>query len=486
MKILFVIPKSKTMFGDDSGTKSLPGHPHVGIASLVAFLKKNYPANEIKIFDEQAYDFSELKKIIRAFKPDLIGITCFSYNYRYFYDLILKIKKLSKTLIVLGGPHVSALRKEVLKETKADLAIKGEGEITLCELIKELEKTRPNFRKIKGLIWRQKGKVIENEDRELIKNLDNLPFPDYYAFPIERYPCFLIKALPLITSRGCPYGCNYCSVRLSMGRGFRPRSPENVLQEIKYWYQKGWTNFDINDDCFTLDLKRAEKICDLIVKKNLKIKFQLYNGIRVDRISLKLLKKLKKAGCTFIAYGCESGNEKILKIIGKGISLKQVRQAVDWTNYAGIKNAVNFIIGHPTETYTQALETLSFAKSLPTNFVNFYNLVPYPGTGSFQWAKKHGHFLYPPETFLRDISYRDNLPIFETSDFTEEQRQDIMRKGFSLYEKKILSFRLGSIMGSIIYLLTRPKIVNKLVFDFALANKFGNRLYQFLSAKSRN
>jgi len=486
MKILFVIPKSKTMFGDDSGAKSLPGHPHVGIASLIAFLKKNYPATEIKIFDEQTDDFLKLKEVIKKFKPALVGVTCFSYNYQYFYDLILKIKKLSKALIVLGGPHVSALRKEVLKETKADLAIKGEGEITLCELIKELEKARPSFRKIKGLIWRQKEEIIENEDRELIKNLDNLPFPDYYAFPIERYSCFLIKALPLMTSRGCPYGCNYCSVRLSMGRGFRPRSPENVLREIKYWYQKGWTNFDINDDCFTLDLKRAEKICDLIVKKNLKIKFQLYNGIRVDRISLKLLKKLKKAGCTFIAYGCESGNEKILKIIGKGISLKQVRQAVDWTNQAGIKNAVNFIIGHPTETYSQALETLSFARSLPTNFVNFYNLVPYPGTESFQWAQKHGHFLYSPKTFLRDISYRDNLPIFETSEFTKEQRQEIMSKGFNLYEKKILSFRLGSIMGSTIYLLTRPKIVNKLVFDFALANKFGNRLYQFLSAKSRN
>ena len=481
------------MFGEDSGIKSLPGHPHVGIASLVAFLKRNSPATEIKIFEEQAYDFSELKKIIRAFKPDLIGITCFSYNYRYFYDLILKIKKLTKSLIVLGGPHVSALRKDVLKETKADLAVKAEGEITLRELINELDKKIPNLRKIKGLIWRQKGlpvgrqgKIIENKDQELIKNLDSLPFPDYYAFDIEKYPCFLIKALPLMTSRGCPYGCNYCSVRFSMGRGFRPRSPENVLKEIKYWYQKGWTNFDINDDCFTLDLQRAEKICDLIVKSNLKIKFQLYNGIRVDRITLKLLKKLKKAGCTFIAYGCESGNEQILKNINKGITLSQVKKAVDWTNQVGIKNAVNFIIGHPTETYAQAIETLTLAKSLPTNFVNFYNLVPYPGTASFQWAKKYAHFLYPPETFLRDISYRDNLPIFETPEFTKEQRQDIMRKGFSLYEKKVLNFRLGPIVGLTVYLLTRPKIINKLVFDFALTNKVGNRIYQLFSAKSRN
>ena len=486
MKILFVIPRSKTMFGETSEKKGISGHPHVGIASLIAFLRKNSPKTEIKVFDEQMDDFLQLKTLIKSFKPDLIGITCFSYNYQYFYDLILKIKKITKALIVLGGPHVSALKKEVLKETRADLAIKSEGELSLLELLKELEDKKPDLKRIKGLIWRQKGKVIENEDRELIKDLDSLPFPDYYAFSIERYPCYFIKALPLMTSRGCPYGCNYCSVRFSMGQGFRPRSPENVLKEIQYWYQKGWKNFDINDDCFTLDLKRAEKICDLIAKNKLEIKFQLYNGIRVDRISLKLLKKLKKAGCTFIAYGCESGNQQVLEAIGKGIKLKQVREAVDWSNKASIKNAVNFIIGHPTETYAQALETITFAKSLRTNFVNFYNLVPYPGTESFNWAKKHAHFLYPIETFLRDISYRDNLPVFETSDFTKEQRQDIIKKGFSLYERKVLIFRLGPIIGLTVYLLTRSKMINKVVFNFALSNKFGNRIYQLFSAKSRN
>lgn len=482
MKVLFVIPVLRSMFGEKGG---IPGHPHVGVAVLIAFLKEN--GYEADVFDE-GLDVSDikLKAKIKEYSPDIIGVTAFSYCYRNVFILINKIKKMSKVPLVIGGPHVSAVKAQVLKETKADFAVKSEGEYALVELLVELSQKKPDFQKIDNLIWRKGKRIIENKNRPLLKDLNLLPFPDYYAFKIEEYPCFKIKALPIMTSRGCPYGCTYCSVRLSMGRGFRPRSPENVLAEIKHWYQKGWYNFDINDDCFTLDLERAEKICDLVIKNKLKIKFQLYNGIRVDRITPKLLGKLKKAGCTFIAYGCEAGNQDILNSIQKHITLDQVRQAVSWTNKAEIKNAVNFIIGHPTETYAQALETLTFAKSLPTNFVNFYNLVPYPGTESFTWAKAHAHFLVPPETFLRDVSYRDNSPIFETKEFTKEQRQEIMRRGFGLYEQKVLNFRLGSSFGMIVYWITRFGLLHKLIFDFALTNKIGNKIYQLFSAKSRN
>lgn len=475
------MPVLRSMFGGGGG---IPGHPHVGIASLIAFLKRE--GYEVGVFDcGLENDLVKLKVKVKKSKPDIIGVTAFSYCYQDVFELVDKIKKISKAPLVVGGPHVSAVKGQVLKETKADFAVKAEGEYTLLELLQTLAQKKPVFSRVSGLIWRRGKKIIENPNRPLIRDLDSLPFTDYYAFEIERYPCFRIQALPIMTSRGCPFECTYCSVRLSMGRGFRPRSPENVLAEIKHWCQKGWTNFDINDDCFTLDIQRAEKICDLIVKNKLKIKFQLYNGIRADRVTFRLLRKLKRAGCTFIAYGCEAGNEEILRSIKKNITLDQVRKAVAWTNKVGIKNAVNFIIGHPTETYAQAKDTLAFAASLPTNFVNFYNLVPYPGTESFVWAKQHAHFLYPPDTFLREVSYRDNSPIFETKEFTKEQRQDIMQKGFSLYEKKILKFRLGPVLGLSVYILTRSRPIHRAVFDFALSNKFGLAIYQRLSAKSR-
>lgn len=480
-RILFVIPKTKSMFGEEG---NVPVHPHVGIAYLVAVLKKHH--YQVSVFDEGLeQDDQKLFQIIWDFQPQIIGVTMFSYCYAQAYQTIVKIKKRHKIPLIVGGPHVSATRSSVLRETEADFALKGEGEESFLDFLQEFVAKKPNFSKVPGLIWRSGRKIIENSPGSLIKDLDNLPLPDYEAFNLEKYSCFQTKTLPLLTSRGCPYGCTYCSVRLSMGRGFRPRSPKNVLAEIEFWHQKGFTNFDINDDCFTLDLKRAEQICDDIFKKRLKIHFQLYNGIRVDRISLPLLKKLKKAGCTFIAYGCEAGNDRILRIIQKAITLDQVRKAVEWTNKAGIRNAVNFIIGHPQEKYADAQDSIKFAQSLPTDFVNFYNLVPYPGTEVYDWAMNNARFIYPKESFLKDVSYRDNVPIYETKEFTKLEREEIMRQGFALYEKKVMQFRLGKLLGSVAYFLSRPPFLHDPAINFALNNQIGRRIFLLLSSKSR-
>ncbi|MCX5694977.1 MAG: radical SAM protein [Candidatus Omnitrophica bacterium] len=479
MKILFIVPKIKSMFGG----KGMTTHPHVGVAYLSAFLKQNNI--QTAIFDEGIDDdLKTLFQFIVDFKPDLIGITIFSYCYGYAYNLIQKIKERSAIPIVAGGPHISAVGKELFADTKIDFAIKQEGEFTLLELMKELDKNNPCFDGIKGLIWRGQSEIRENPDRELIIELDKLPFPDYESFGIEGYPCYKLKMLPIITSRGCPFGCNYCSVRLSMGMKFRARSAENVVEEIKQFSSAGFNSFDINDDCFTLDQARAEKICDLIIESKLKIRFQLYNGIRVDTVSPGLLKKLRQAGCFFISYGCESGNDKVLKAIKKGITLEQVKNAVEWTNDAGIPNAVNFIIGHKNETYKDALDTIKFAGLLDTNFVNFYNLVPYPGTESFIWAKNHARFLVPVDSFLESISYRDNKPIFETDEFTDLQRREIILQGFNLYKKKILTFRLGKVLGSLIYWITKSEKINRLASNFALSNPTGKVIYTLFSRKS--
>lgn len=481
MKILFVVPKTKSMFG---GEGNIPDHPHVGIAYLAAILKKE--KHQVELFDQGLEkDDQKLFAKVESFQPDIIGLTMFSYCYDQAYQLIVSLKKKAKIPLVIGGPHVAATKAGILRETRADYALVGEGESSFLVFLEELGKRNPDYSSVPSLIWREGGKIIENAPALLIKDLDKLPFPDYEAFDVSRYPCFQTKTLPILTSRGCPYGCTYCSVKLSMGRGFRARTPENVLTEIELWYKKGFTNFDINDDCFTLDIERAKKICELIIKRKIKIRFQLYNGIRVDRVDFELLKRLKKAGCTFIAYGCEAGNEKMLKIIGKGITLDQVQKAVELTNKAGIKNAVNFIVGHSQESFKDALDSVRFASGLPTNFVNFYNLVPYPGTQAYEWAINNARFLYPKESFLKKISYRDNVPIYETDDFTKEQRELIIKKGFSLYEKKVMQFRLGRNLGFLVYLLSRPSFLHDLAISSVVNNRFGRKLFMILSSKSR-
>ncbi|MFA5156195.1 MAG: radical SAM protein [Candidatus Omnitrophota bacterium] len=480
MKILFIVPKNKSLFGDKGKTV----HPHIGIAYLCAFLKNN--GIETAVFDDGVEkSSSDVFKAIKEIEPDIIGVTIFSYCYGYAYELIKLIKQRSNLPMVLGGPHISTVKGKILDDTSVEFAVKHEGEFTLLELLRELDKKNPDFSSVAGLIWRGKeGRITENIDRPLIEDLDSLPIPDYDIFGIERYACYQQKALPIITSRGCPFGCNYCSVRLSMGQKFRPRSAENVFTEIEYFYRRGWRSFDFNDDCFTLRQDRAERICDMIIDNKLDIRFQLYNGIRVDTVTPELLKKMKKAGCYFISFGCEAGNDKVLKAIKKGITIEQVKNAVNWANAAKINNSVNFIIGHKEETYADAMDTINFARRLPTNFVNFYNLLPYPGTESFEWAKQHASFLIPPDSILENISYRDNKPIFETKEFTKEQREKIISLGFKLYRKKILTFRLGKVLGGLVYLVTGIEIINKFATRFALTNPVGRFIYIRLSKRS--
>jgi len=484
IKVLFAIPQYKPISGDQ---KNPPPYPHVGIAYLTAVLKKE--RIPVEIYDEGVEkNDRKLKELINSFKPTIIGVTGFSFAYKFLYDLVKKIQLFSEIPIIVGGPHVATAGKEIINETTANFALIGEGEEIFPIFLKELVKAKPDFSKIPGLIWKKGKKIISNPSSTLIVNLDNLPFPDFEAFSLERYPCYRNKVIPLLTSRGCPYRCNYCSVRLSMGQRFRARSPKNILEEINFWIKKGYKNFEINDDCFTFDIKRAEEICDLIIRNKLGIKFQLYNGIRVDRVTETLLYKMKKAGCSFISYGCETGNEEVIKKIGKNITLEQVRQAVNWTNKTGIDNAVNFIVGHKEETYYQALDSLKFAEKLPSDFVNFYNLVPYPGTEVYVWASKNAHFLVPKETFLHTITYQENTPIFETKEFTKEQREKIMKRGLAISEKKILQFlrrRLGWGIGTMAYIFTRSKTLARIAKQFISKNKFGVKVYNFLNTNSK-
>lgn len=291
--------------------------------------------------------------------------------------------------------------------------------------------------------------------------------------------------MPIITSRGCPYGCNYCSVKLSMGRGFRPRSPENVIAELKHWYAQGFKKFEINDDCFSLDLARAEKICDLIIKEGLDISYDLYNGIRADRVSRILLSKMKASGCKFVSYGCESGDQNIINSMGKSLKLSDVRKAVKLTNKIGIRNSVNFIIGHANETKKSAEKTLAFAKILPTDFVNIYNIIPYPGTALFNWIEKNAQWIYHPDYIMKNIGSRDIKPVYETDQFTAEERADILKKGFALYERRVLHFRFGIFFGDAIYYMTRNRKIFSSLLKTMLSTKTGFKIYSLLTAKSR-
>lgn len=486
-KVLFIIPPLKTVFGEeDTGA---PENPHVGVAYLVAMLRQNNI--RFKIIDMcLGYTYLQVLNVIEQHRPNLICITCFSYAHDIAYKLIEEIRnaRFSFNLpIVIGGPHSSAIRSKILEETRADFAVVGEGEHAIIELINELRGPNPCFEKVKGLIWNQNSHIVENKERPYCtqEELDGLPFPAYYDFEIDRYTCHDDKRLPIITSRGCPYQCDYCSVRLSMGNCFRARSPENVVNEIEYWYEKGWNKFDFNDDTFTLDMNRAARICELIKERGLGIRFYLYNGIRANRVDKDLLKLMKEAGCRFLAYGCESGNNSVLRVIKKGLQVEDVINAVNMTKEIGINQAVNFIIGHPTETYEKAMESIKLAKELNCDFVNFYNLIPYPNTDLFNWIESgNARFLYPVEVYLNKLCYRDLTPVFETDEFLAKDRTRALKQGFNLYEKTVMQFRFGKRAGYLSYLIARNRWMFKESRHLLMHTKTGSKIYRWITKKS--
>jgi len=461
LDVFFLIPQYVLIGGEES-SPYLTRYPHIGIAYLASSLKAN--GHSYKIFDMNiGYQKEDILTFIRDLNPRLICITLYSANYKKVYSLIEFLKTHTQVSILLGGPHVSIVRQEVLQESLSDFAILGEGEIPLPRLVSEMKKTIPEFEKIDGLIWKDGEKIISNEPCAYISDLDSLPFPDFDSFEIDKYLGSYDMRLPIISSRGCPFRCNYCCTWLSMGRGFRKRSPENFVSEIEFWYRKGWRVFDFNDDIFSLDRTRAIDICNLLINKKMDIQINLYVGIRVNSIDEELLNKLKQANCRFISYGCEAGNNKILRDIKKNITIEEVFEANRLTNKVGINHKFNFIVGHLTETYDDAMDSINVAKKLKSSFVSFNNVIPYPNTSLYKEIVgcSDAHFISDYHEYLNDLTHKRLKPVFETTYFTEKERKKILEISYALEQKTLYCFRFGIIFGNAIYLVEKNAFLTK-------------------------
>jgi anaerobic magnesium-protoporphyrin IX monomethyl ester cyclase len=469
-KMLFVIPK---IYANYPGAM----HPHTGVASLAAFLERE--GIETKIIDMQLnHSFDFLLKQINKFKPTYIGMTMFSFDFISTYKFINKLKLKTNIPIIVGGVHVSSTREDVLKRSNADFAIKQEGEFTLLELFNGKTKS-----KIDGLLWRKGKTIIENNDRCPNWKIDNLPFPMYDKFELEKYTyCSIDKRMPIVTSRGCPYSCTYCAVKLSMGQTFRPRSAEHVVDEIEIWYKRGYKVFEIVDDCFSFDLERAKKICDLLIKRNVKMNWSCGSGIRADKADEELLRKMKNAGCIYTAFGLESGDPEILKEIKKGVTLERAIKTFKSAKKVGLKCSVNFMIGHQKETPDKARKSIALAKKLPISYANFHNYIPYPGTEAYDYVKKHGKFILPVETYLTESASKTSEPVFETPEFTYEERKQVLREAFNLTRLMHLRYRFGYTKGSLLYYLAKNDKTYQLAKKFLLGTKAGRIVFNKLRA----
>ncbi|MBI2042702.1 MAG: cobalamin B12-binding domain-containing protein [Candidatus Nealsonbacteria bacterium] len=417
-----------------------PNMPPLGIAWLAAVLRSN-GFNDVSLIESMANNYSneDIIGLLKKNPPDLIGIS-FGTQIRFSaFDLIRSIKKeMPNISIVVGGPHPTLTAQDTLENlAEIDAVVKGEGEISFLNLVRAMEQGR-DFFDVKGISFRDnKGNIVHNPRESAIQDLDALPLPARDLLPIEKYTqrTFLSKkrCTNIMTSRGCPYYCVYCSTSEQWGHSIRHRSPLNVLDEIEYLF-KTYPFFEgirFFDDVFTMDKKRVLAICDEIIRR--KLNFVWECEARANTIDEEVAAAMKKAGCEFIDLGIESGSDKILKNIRKGITVEQAIRAAKVIKKAGIGMKAFFMHGLPGETYEDIKKTVFLSRYL------FYELgvegttqgisVIYPGTEmemlaknsgnlpkDFSWAKPYKmDRSYPP------LSASPCMPIFEQPGLTYEQ-----------------------------------------------------------------
>lgn len=389
MRVLFVLPPSKFALKEAAGITALP----LGLAYLASVLERE--GHKVKVLDcpTLEYDLKDLEREIKGFSPQVMGITSTTSTIYDAYKVARLTKEISpKAVVVIGGPHVSFTAEQTLRECPfIDVVVRGEGETTTEELITCLEEGQP-LEEVRGISFRKDEKVVETENRPFIENLDELPFPAYHLLPMDRYKVGRHHFANIITSRGCPFSCIFCSSSQLCGKRWRARSPENVIEELKVLkYEYNISEVEFLDDTFTLNSPRAEKICDLMIRENLNLSWSASS--RVNTLTQRLANKMRKAGCHTIYLGIESGSQKILDLIQKGTNLVQVERAVEILKGAKINVLGSFIIGIPGETIKSIKKTIKFAKKLNLNFAQFSICTPYPGTKLFDIAREKGFLL---------------------------------------------------------------------------------------------
>ena len=363
-------------------------------------LEDSYPHYLKSVIDKTHPIWQDAKKVIADFNPDVVGITVWTTFAASSFTLASLCKDYNKNLpVIMGGPHISIKYDEVMKICPdVDFLVRGEGEGTIAELIKAIDKNQRDFKNINGISYRQKGVIIHNPPAKFIADLDNVPFPARDLL-LNKASYNSEDMGLLMTSRGCPYACSYCATSI-WERKVRYRSIDNVIAEIKHViHQYDTRQFTFKDDSFTVNRKRVMEFCDKLIKEKIKISWDC--NTRVNLVDEELLLNMKKAGCNSIKVGIETGSERILGLINKKISLEDCRRAAKLFKKAGIHWTGYFMMGLPSETQEEMYQTLQFMKELDPDFASFSVYEPFPGTELFNIGIEKG--LVQEERSLEDF-----------------------------------------------------------------------------------
>jgi len=385
MKFSFVSPSPAS---EAKGKIEAPWPP-LGVLYLAGMLKN--AGTEVSVLDQAAKGFSseQVLKWVKKENPDILGFSVLVTSYYQALSLAQRAKEENPDLlIVLGNYHATFNAERILKKYPfVDVIVRGEGEHVVPELANCVKKNK-NFKETAGLTFRNHGHIVSTPDAPLIGNIDSLPIPDRdltgaeYASEIFGIKVATRKFTSIVSSRGCPFRCTFCGCRKFARGVWRPRSVENIMEELQLLYSKGFRQFLFVDDNFTLNLRRVQKLCREIRKERMDIEW--FCDSRVDNCRYEVFRDMVKAGCSLLYFGVESGNQRILNYYKKGTTPEQTRKAVGWARKAGVDVIVgSFIVGAPDETLKEVETTLRFAYELPIDVPQLNILSVFPGTDSW-------------------------------------------------------------------------------------------------------
>lgn len=398
---------------------------NLGLAYIAASLKISGFSTKILDLNNNTYSDQELKSFLSEYNPQVVGVSVKTATANSASEIIEKLKGMHPDIIyVAGGPHVTLCGKEFMSENEMiDFGLAGESEESFPLLLKIIKSGESDFSSVKGLYYRKNNNLIfNNRGRDL--DIERLAFPDFRPIKDANFANF---RYPLMTSRGCPYGCIFCCVGLVFGKKWRARKPEDVIGELleaKARYQI--SSFEIMDDNFTFDIRRAKQICRLMIKSRLNLEWWCHNGLRADKLDKELLCLMKKAGCRSIAIGIETGDEGIFSNINKGEKLSDIIRAVKMIKKAGMRCVGYFIIGLPGESMESIKKTVRLQRELNLSDFKYNMLVPYPGTVIWDIIHRGGRMLKA----VKNIYHFDDKPAISFE--TQQINQDLIEKCFYL------------------------------------------------------
>ncbi|MDP8230015.1 MAG: radical SAM protein [Candidatus Gorgyraea atricola] len=390
---------------------------NLGLAYLAGSLWSEGIEVQILDMNNHVYLDQRLHDIVSRYGPKIIGVSVKTATANASIDIFCKLKNYFPDIIyVAGGPHITLCGKEFMEKNKEiDFGFIGEGEVSFNNFIKNIKDKEKGNLEIPDIYYRRNGDLFFNNTQRY-PDISKLRFPRFEHIKDMDFADFMY---PLLTSRGCPYGCIFCCVGIIFGKKWRAREPEDVVSELldaKERYKIA--SFEIMDDNFTFDIDRAKKICRLLIKKKLNLEWWCHNGLRADRLDRELLFLMRKSGCKSIALGIESGDEQVFNNINKGEKLYDILKAAKMIKKAGIKCVGYFIIGLPGDSVESTKKTVKVQRDLGLSDYKYNMLVPYPGTKIWDIIKEKGRLLAD----IRDAyHFGDNMKIpFETDQISRK------------------------------------------------------------------